>query len=70
MTRNALTIPAVTIADIMLVMKSVASHISARRIDEFPALMHVMFPDSTIAKQVQLHRTKVCCGLAPYCKRK
>ena len=69
-----MTTQAATRAEIMSAMKSVASHISARSMDEFPALMRLMFPDSTIAKQVQLHLTKVSYvvnhGLAPYYKRK
>ena len=69
-----MTTQAATRAEIMSAMKSVPSHISARSMDEFPALMRLMFPDNTIAKQVQLHRTKVSYvvnhGLAPYYKRK
>ena len=55
-------------------MKSVTSHFSARTMDEFPSLLKYIFPDSQIAKQVQLHRTKlgyvVNNGLAPYYKEK
>ena len=55
-------------------MKSVTSHFSARTMDEFPSLLQYIFPDSQIAKQVQLHRTKlgyvVNHGLAPYYKEK
>ena len=46
-------------AEILLAMKSVTSHISARSMEEFPELMKIMFPDSQIATQVHLHRTKL-----------
>ena len=64
--------PAALKAEIVLAIKSVTSHISARTMDEFPSLLQYIFPDSQIAKQVQLHRTKlgyvVNHGLAPYYK--
>ena len=61
-------------AEIVLAMKSVTSHISARTMDEFPSLLQYIFPNSQRAKQVQFHRTKlgyvVNHGLAPYYKEK
>ena len=51
--------PAALKAEIVLAMKSVTSHIFARTMDEFPSLLQYIFPDSQIAKQVQLHRTKL-----------
>ena len=55
-------------------MKSVTSHISARAMEEFPQLTQYIFPDSQIARQMQLQRTKlryvVKHGLAPYYKEK
>ena len=66
--------PAALKAEIVLAVKSFTSHISARTMDEFPLLLQYIFPDSEIAKQVQLHRTKlgyvVNHGLAPYYKEK
>ena len=60
--------------EILLAMKSVTSHISARSMVEFPELMKIMFPDSQIATQVHLHCTKLGYmmnhGLGPYYKEK
>ena len=46
-------------AEILLSIKSFTSHISAGSMEESPELMKIMFPDSQIATQVHLHRTKL-----------
>ena len=46
-------------AEIRLAMKCVTSHYSQRSMDEFPELLRTIFPDSEIAKGVQLGRTKI-----------
>ena len=70
----AFSCPASVKADIVLAMKSVTSHLSARSMDDLPEIIQYICPNSQIIKQVYLHRTKleyiVNQGLAPYFKEK
>ena len=46
-------------AEIVLAMKSVTSHLSARSMEDLPEIIQYICPDSQIIKQVHLHHTKL-----------
>ena len=66
----AFSSPASVKAEIVLAMKSVTSHLSARSMEDLPEIIPYIYPDSQIIKQVHLHHAKlgyiVNHGLAPY----
>ena len=50
---------AVTKAEILFAMQSVMSHFTHNSCNDFPALFKLMFPDSEIASEILLGRTKL-----------
>ena len=61
-------------AELLLAMKSIVSHIPQLSLDDFSAVATIMFPDSQIAKRMEIGHTKIAYninyGLAPYYKDK